>query len=346
MPEIPFFSVLIASYNRPEYLSTCLQSIFIGNYEKFEVVVADDCSPEIDKIKKLTARYISYPNFSFYEHKSNMGMVDTWNFLARQAKGEYLLYIGDDDKLKPDSLFNIEKNIFTHNGYDIYGIGYDIIDEQDKLRVTKVAPFFFEITLNSPALLLYEFLIAGIIPFWVFHPFSLCYKREIAEQISYNRDALIGADLLFLFDCLNHSKKIGVIPESLFRWRKVQGNAVSYQNLSSSGDNSILARKNILNILRNKKEELNPAIKNIIGGKRFEKNFYLDPLRWGKLSDGITIFFLFNKFNQKIMRLKQFLVFIKLFNFMGIGILIRMSYQVLLYKAHRLSISMLGNGRD
>ena len=42
----PFFSILIPSYNRPEYINELLESIFLGGIEEFEVIISDDCSPK------------------------------------------------------------------------------------------------------------------------------------------------------------------------------------------------------------------------------------------------------------------------------------------------------------
>ena len=48
----PFFSVLIPSYNRPEYIGELINSFLNGKFQDFEIIISDDCSPKRDQIKE------------------------------------------------------------------------------------------------------------------------------------------------------------------------------------------------------------------------------------------------------------------------------------------------------
>jgi glycosyltransferase involved in cell wall biosynthesis len=44
MTQQPFFSIIIPTYNRPQQLAVCLQSLARQDYPHFEVIVVDDGS--------------------------------------------------------------------------------------------------------------------------------------------------------------------------------------------------------------------------------------------------------------------------------------------------------------
>ena len=283
MSAEPFFSVLIASYNRPEYLGKCLRSIFCGDYAEFEVVVADDCSPDADKIKKIAESYKGYSNFSFYANQKKMGMANNWNFLAQKAKGKYLLYIGDDELL-PHTLKELNECIQKFPNYDFYGFGYNVMDENGEFCYSRVSPSAFEITHCSK--FLNSALCFDIIPFWVFHPFSICYDRKVCLEVKYREDVGIGSDFLFLFDSINQGKKMLVMPEPLFMWRKAQRmRNCQYKNLSGMNWNSILARKMMLYTLEQRKD-ICSNISTLISSYYFRKRFLYDPIVIDKSIDG------------------------------------------------------------
>lgn len=275
--ETPFFSLLIPSYTRPNYLKMCIASILTSDFDDYEIIISDDYSSNIIEIQRVIKPFLKCDNISFIKQSQNLGMVKNWNFLVSKARGEYLIIFGDDDKLFPHTLNRLKHYIKRYPDFDIYGIGYNVIDENNQFCFSRCSPKPVEISLEYPELIGSLF-VAGIIPFWLFHPFSICYKKEINKQIEYHEGALIGSDLLFLFDCVNIGKKIITIPEVLFNWRKMQNkNGEKYQNLSNIRGNNILARKKILDILVHQ-ENLHSHISKLVSRHSFRKRFLYDSI--------------------------------------------------------------------
>jgi glycosyltransferase involved in cell wall biosynthesis len=48
-PLEPLVSVIIPTYNRPEYLKQAITSAVAQIYQNIEIIVSDNCSPEILK---------------------------------------------------------------------------------------------------------------------------------------------------------------------------------------------------------------------------------------------------------------------------------------------------------
>lgn len=95
MYDLPSFSIVIPTYERPAQLAACLQALARLDYpsEKFEVIVVDDGSarsPEsvIEKFRgQLDIRPLA---------QKNTGPAGARNFGAAHARGEFLAFTDDD----------------------------------------------------------------------------------------------------------------------------------------------------------------------------------------------------------------------------------------------------------
>lgn len=277
MTDSPMFSVLIPSFNRPKYLKKCIESVICNTCSDYEIIISDDYSPQRDSIRSMLTEYSKNINIKYLQQNTNIGMSNNWNYLVSEAKGEYVIIIGDDDKIFPHTLSRLEKYIKANPKYDLYSFGYNVIDEDDRYCYSRYSHKSIEISINTPNIL-DSTLESGIIPFWIFHPFTICYRKTLHNQIRYDSKALIGSDLLFIIDSLNRGKRIYVIPEILFYWRKQQSRkAAEYQNLSNMAKNNIHARSKILKILLQDRK-LQNTISNIINSYNFRKHFLYDSI--------------------------------------------------------------------
>lgn len=344
----PFFSILIPSYNRPSYLEKCIESILKNDFNDFEIIISDDDSTEIKEIQRVIKPYLKYENVTFIKQSHNLGMAKNWNFLVSNARGKYLIILGDDDSFLTCTLSRLKCYMEDYPDYDLYSFGYTVIDENDKFCYTRSSYNTFEISLEYPKLIGSLFL-SGIIPFWVFHPFTICYKKEVGEKITYDDGAFIGSDLLFLFDCADIGKKMLVIPEVLFCWRKMQVKSRrEYQNLSNSRDSIIIARKNILYILEHR-NNLQPYISKLVSSYSFRKRFLYDSivtdksigksgieslnLKKGHLEELMELYRSGNHCYHRLrVKLYQMNDFIKLFGFKGVFRMILYGYYKLKFK--------------
>lgn len=99
-------SICIPAYNRVIYLAPLLRSIFDqGNFD-FEIVIAEDCSPERDQITSTVKQFdAEFPGVIRYElNKENLGYDGNIRRLFELSRGEYCLFLGNDDLLAPNAL--------------------------------------------------------------------------------------------------------------------------------------------------------------------------------------------------------------------------------------------------
>lgn len=127
------FTIAIPAYKRT-FLKECIDSILAQTYRDFELVIVNDASPEdlgsvVECYKDSRIRY--------YVNETNCGalnVVDNWNICLGYAKGEYLILMGDDDKLLPCCLEEYVKLIEKYPGLGLYHGWTEIIDEESRFH--------------------------------------------------------------------------------------------------------------------------------------------------------------------------------------------------------------------
>ncbi|MCI0922492.1 glycosyltransferase [Sphingobacterium rhinopitheci] len=122
------FSILIPAY-KSTFFEECINSILLQSYRDFELVILNDASPE--PIEEIINIYDD-DRIRYYKNEINCGalnIVDNWNKLLDLATGDFVICIGDDDKLLPDCLMEYHNMIVKYPNIDIFHGWTEIIDE-------------------------------------------------------------------------------------------------------------------------------------------------------------------------------------------------------------------------
>jgi glycosyltransferase involved in cell wall biosynthesis len=103
MLKLPFFSIIVPTYKRPNPLRMCLEALARLDYPRqhFEVIVVDDGSPIPPKA--VVAHFDSQLDLTLLT-QPNAGPAAARNAGASQAKGEFLAFTDDDCTPAPDWL--------------------------------------------------------------------------------------------------------------------------------------------------------------------------------------------------------------------------------------------------
>lgn len=123
------FSILIPAYKK-RFLSEAIGSCLRQTYPKLEVIVLDDCSPE-DLPTVLS--HFDDPRLKYYRNDKNVGAVNVvgnWNKCLSLCTGDYVICMGDDDMLPPESLAEYLQLIEKYPTLDAFHGRAAIIDEQ------------------------------------------------------------------------------------------------------------------------------------------------------------------------------------------------------------------------
>lgn len=116
----PFFSIVIPTYNRPERLATCLESISEVDYgrDRFQVIVVDDGSQI--SVEPVVARFYDKFDLTLIT-QTNAGPAQARNTGAARAKGNFLVFTDDDCTLAADYLQKLEVSVIKTPDYLIGG---------------------------------------------------------------------------------------------------------------------------------------------------------------------------------------------------------------------------------
>ena len=130
------FSITIPAY-KARFLDEAIKSVIAQTYQDWQLVIVDDCSPE--DLKSIVEPYLADSRVEYYRNEKNCGavdVVDNWNICLSHCTGDYVICMGDDDRLLPCSLEELSKTIDKYPELNVYHLQTEIIDESGKIIET------------------------------------------------------------------------------------------------------------------------------------------------------------------------------------------------------------------
>ena len=128
MSDNPVISVVIPMYNGADHIKKCLDLLDEQTYSgKYEILIVDDCSTDesVYDIRQYFEKLKKKDWFRMIECNKNGRAGKARNIGVKEAKGEYVVFIDQDDY--PSKLFLERLYLLTNNGkYDMTSC--DIMD--------------------------------------------------------------------------------------------------------------------------------------------------------------------------------------------------------------------------
>lgn len=103
MAKNPALSVCILSFNTKKLTLECLESIYVFDTVDVEVLVLDNNSSD----GSVPAIRTQFPNVRLFSKKQNLGFSKGNNFLLKQSKGTYVLFLNSDIKVLDNGIENL-----------------------------------------------------------------------------------------------------------------------------------------------------------------------------------------------------------------------------------------------
>jgi cellulose synthase/poly-beta-1,6-N-acetylglucosamine synthase-like glycosyltransferase len=93
----PLVSVIIPCYNGEAFLAEAIESALAQTYQPVEIIVVDDGSTDSSPAvaHKFPVRYL---------HQYNHGLTKTRNRGIRESRGDYIVFLDADDRLRPEAV--------------------------------------------------------------------------------------------------------------------------------------------------------------------------------------------------------------------------------------------------
>jgi len=124
------FSITIPAY-KSHYLKEAIESVVGQTYADWELIIVDDCSPE--DLRSIVEPFLTDSRIRYYRNEKNCGavnVVENWNICLGYCTGDYVICMGDDDRLLPCCLAEYQQLIQKQPGLNVYHTRTEIIDEQ------------------------------------------------------------------------------------------------------------------------------------------------------------------------------------------------------------------------
>jgi abequosyltransferase len=113
---MPAISVCIPAYSRKEFLPPLLESILLQDSDDYEVIVAEDMSPQRAEIAAICNHYSSLfdGRLRLILNDINLGYDKNLKSLVRASRGRFCLFMGNDDLMAPNALREIINSISAY----------------------------------------------------------------------------------------------------------------------------------------------------------------------------------------------------------------------------------------
>ena len=196
-------SVIMPVYNGARFIKKGIDSIIGQTYKEIELIIVDDGSKDNSEqvvgscIENLTSEDISIK----YIRQENKGVAEARNTGIKAAKGEYIMFLDQDDWYGKQAVEILVKKA-KKDSVDVVISGYNLVDTAGKIKTTW--------NLN-PNLEWSKFRIVA--------PWGKLFRKELIDKHEIRfLNTKISEDLYFNILFMSHTDKICVISEAEYYW--------------------------------------------------------------------------------------------------------------------------------
>lgn len=214
----PLVSVLMPTYNTPlGLLDEAIQSVVDQLYDRWELCIADDASPDPALRERLVTWAAREPRIRLTLREANGHISASSNSALAAAQGEWVALLDHDDRLHPLALWRVVEALQTHGDAEIVYSDEDKLDEAGK----RFDPYF-KPDYNKELM-------------WGQNMISHlgCYRRRTLVEVGGFRLGLEGSQdydvaLRVIERCRPH--QVVHVPHVLYHWRVHAGSTAMTPN--------------------------------------------------------------------------------------------------------------------
>jgi glycosyltransferase involved in cell wall biosynthesis len=214
----PRVSVLMLTYNRPQFIGKAIESILAQQFQEWELLVVHDGPNQ--EIPRVMEEWRKRDSRIRYFHRAIPGNIaEATNFGLANARGEYVAVLDDDDYWAcPDKLSKQTDFLDRHADYCCCGGGVIVVDPQGREQMRYLKP-------EHDGEIKRRALMANPLA----HSTTL-YRRETALAVGGYDETLAGFQDWDLWLKLGKAGKLYNFPDYLLCYRIWQGSGSFHQS--------------------------------------------------------------------------------------------------------------------
>lgn len=129
----PRVTIVIPTFDRPHLLAQAIQSALQQTESQIEVLVSENAGPEVSE---AVCKRFADPRVRFRRNATNLGIAGNIREATKEARGEYVAHLHDDDLLEPTFVerllpgFGARSDVVVSFGDHIVIDAHGIVNEQ------------------------------------------------------------------------------------------------------------------------------------------------------------------------------------------------------------------------
>ena len=206
--EVPRISIITPVYNTKRMeLIDCILSVRLQTLPAWELILSDDGSTSPETLAVLHSSMCRDPRIKIiYPDKTDAhGISAASNRAIDRAEGDYILFLDHDDRLAPDALQKVARQLILDPSLDIVYSDRDMISPDNKRYMHFCKPDWSPETLLSGNYLVH----------------IMCFRKQLVEKVGGLRPEFDGAqDHDLLLRCSETNPNVAHVPEILYHYRQ------------------------------------------------------------------------------------------------------------------------------
>jgi glycosyltransferase involved in cell wall biosynthesis len=221
--------ILLPYWGEFSLLKKTVDSVLAQTEPGWQLLIFDDAYPS-DEAKKYFAK-LNDRRVVYYRHRKNIGITKNFNFALNAARSKYCVVLGCDDKLLPDYIKTVLKNI---GDVDFYQPGVEVIDDNDELYNPTVDKIKSLIRPKKSGIYYGEKLASSLcVGNWLYFP-SITWKTDVVKRYKFDTLHDNMQDVILELTMVMEGRKLFVDNEVTFQYRR-SANSWSSRRKSKAG---------------------------------------------------------------------------------------------------------------
>lgn len=251
MIENSLVSIVVPVYNVEQYLRKCLNSIVNQTYQNIEIICVDDGSPD-DSINILN-EFAENDKRIKVIRQENQGLSGARNTGINNATGKYIMFVDSDDWIELNMVELMATKMEKENlDLVICGRYHQIKEEKQEVNLNEVKEILKNKILNGRE---YFKIVSSKTNLFTASAYNKLYITSvIKEKKLFFPLGKLYEDLLFVFQYLYESNRVGIVEQSLYNYVVSRDGAITNKINKNDIKDTLFTLNEIKKFLKMKKD--------------------------------------------------------------------------------------------